>query len=56
MVALRRRFEGLVAWDARTLRGLGDPRRLAGVATALLWRFRVRRRSARVARTLEVTR
>jgi hypothetical protein len=59
-VALRRRYEGLMAWDARraaparTLRTLRDPRRLAGVPEALLWRWRVRLRSARVARDLEV--
>jgi glycosyltransferase involved in cell wall biosynthesis len=59
--ALRRRFEGVMAWDARhtaparSLRSLRDPRRLAGVAGALLWRWRVRRRSARVARHQEVT-
>jgi glycosyltransferase involved in cell wall biosynthesis len=52
-VALRRRYEGLMAWDARTLRGLHDPRRLAGVAGALIWRWRVRRRSARIARGIE---
>jgi hypothetical protein len=50
---LRRRFEGLMAWDARratparTVRALlADPRRLAGAAGALVWRARVRRRSA----------
>jgi glycosyltransferase involved in cell wall biosynthesis len=55
-VALRRRFEGLMAWDARRTapraalqRLLGDPRRLAGAAAALAWRLRLRRRSARVA-------
>jgi hypothetical protein len=55
-VALRRRFEGLMAWDARTPRGLGDPRRLAGVAEALVWRLRVRRRARHgLPRTKEVT-
>jgi glycosyltransferase involved in cell wall biosynthesis len=60
---VRRRFEGLMAWDAlRAARGPGavrgfaremrDPRRLAGVATALVWRARVRRRSARLTEVL----
>jgi glycosyltransferase involved in cell wall biosynthesis len=59
--ALRRRYEGLMAWDARrdaparSLRSLCDPRRLAGLPAALVWRKRVRHRSARVAREVEVT-
>ena len=58
-VALRRRFEGLMAWDARhaaparTLRSLCHPARALGVAGALLWRKRVRVRSARIARVVE---
>jgi len=58
---LRRRFEGRMAWDARratparTVRALlADPRRLAGAAGALVWRARVRRRSALFGRGQEV--
>jgi glycosyltransferase involved in cell wall biosynthesis len=63
--ALRRRYEGLMAWDAMRAqaaegrragaafalaRGLRDPRRALGIPGTLVWRLRLRRRSARVAR------
>ncbi len=57
---VRRRFEGLMAWDALRAGGgsssaarafareLRDPRRALGVAIALAWRARLRRRGARL--------
>jgi glycosyltransferase involved in cell wall biosynthesis len=61
--ALRRRYEGLMAWDALRARlaagrraaaltglarDLRDPRRAAGIPGTLLWRLRLRRRAARL--------
>jgi glycosyltransferase involved in cell wall biosynthesis len=61
--ALRRRYEGLMAWDAlrarlaagrRSAAGTGlardlrDPRRAAGIPGTLVWRLRLRRRAARL--------
>ena len=69
--ALRRRYEGLMVWDelraelaagrrraalAGLARSLREPRRLAGIPDTLLWRLRLRRRSARVTRDPEVAR
>jgi glycosyltransferase involved in cell wall biosynthesis len=68
--ALRRRYEGLMAWDAiraqaadgrragaalALARAVRDPRRALGIPGTLAWRLRLRRRSARLADAPEAT-